>query len=190
MARPPSLEKIQADLRDALLEAAAAIASPAVAKWSKTLAEAIQIQATEPHAGRLYIPHYWAVYVNDGRGASIPSRTTYFVWWRDPAKDPRFSGSTTPERASSVRRLTAQEWRYYSTIRRNQIRAGEEPDMIIARSVKGTPPRKFFDNDGGMASFLDEANRICQELYRAFVLDYFDGLLDLKGTLKVPLGVR
>lgn len=178
MARTP--EQLIQDLRDRLLEAAAKIAEPKVARWSKHLARAMKIVASEPQAGFLYIPHYWAVYVNDGRRASTPTRTTYFVWFRDPAKDPRFTGSHTPERANQVRRLTQREWRYYLAIRRAQLLAGKEPDMIIARQVRGTPPRKFFDNDGGMAGFLAEANRVGQETYREFVRLYLGDLMNMK----------
>lgn len=179
--------KLVQTLRDRLLAAAAKIAEPAVAKWSRHLAQAIQKIHTEPGTGKLYIPHYWAVYVNDGRPPASPERTTYFVWWRNPADDPRFSGSHTPARANQVRRLSRDEWRHYYSERRRQIKAGELPDMIIAKQVADVPPRKFFDNDGGMASFLLEANRIGQEVYRQFVRESMGELFDAKLTNEIRL---
>lgn len=191
MAKTP--EHFIQQLRDELLQLAFVIAQPATAKWSLALALAIRIEAFEPNSGRLFIPHYWAVYVERGRpirspgGTMRPRRTTYFVWWRDPRKDPRFSGSTTPERASEVRRLTKQEWKFYMRQRRAQLLAGLQPDMIIAKSIKGSPPRKFFSNDGGMASLLSRAQAVGRRLQSEFIRDYLGGLLHMEVTTKVTL---
>jgi hypothetical protein len=100
---------------------------------------------------RLYIDHYWAFYVHEGRGPAAGTRRTprnakVFVWFKNPANDPRLAGD--PKRFSAIRKLTPAEFK-------DAKAAGQ---LVIQRYIsKGVPGSPFFSNDpgGGMQGFLD-----------------------------------
>lgn len=112
----------------------------------------------------MHIPHYWAVYVHDGRRPF--SKQSYMVWWRNPKKDPRLRGGVTPKRANQLRRLTPDQWRDALDERKEWIENGGDPydaPVIITKVIKNaTPARLFFANEsgGGMHRFVDQANRL------------------------------
>lgn len=113
---------------------------------SKTLRAALDllVDASEGTA-HLVVPHYWAVYYHDGRGAVVPRSASKLVFFEDPLlNDPRLAGRF-PERASEVRRLTREE--YEEGLARNAERrvAGLPPFMFVVDAVGPSRPRPFFD---------------------------------------------
>ena len=150
---------------------------------SRTLRRALRRVTVSALEGALFIPHYWAVYVHDGRrGFSAsdsglgPVRGTFLIFYRNPSADPRFAGRQTPERAAAVQRLTRAQFR-----RALEEFATGSGNVIITRRVKGVRATPFFSNDpgGGMFGFVDQANDVGQFEFRTFAL----------GFLKRPLGI-
>lgn len=162
----------------ALTRTAARKAKPGIP--SNTLRRAVRrVVIPGTGEGYLYIPHYWALYVHDGRGAPlVPRGSRFFVWWRNPRQDPRLPAGKTPERASQIRRLTSQEFKdALKTLREAKAR-GEDSPVIITRQVnKGTPPSRFFSNQDGMAGFTAMANREGMARFRAFLARWRGGFL-------------
>ena len=123
---------------------------------SKTLRAAIRLVINESEErADLFIPHYWAIYYHDGRGAFGPDTARKLVFFDDPNDDPRIKGGR-PVRESDVRRLTKDQYR--EGLRRNQERAsrGGRPFMYVVDSVGPSRPRPFFDKlEAGAAARAD-----------------------------------
>lgn len=106
---------------------------------SRTLRRALQLRV-EAGAGRaeLEIPHYWAVYVHDGRGLVRPRRPNvrWLAFYRNPDQDPRRPKQTV--RAAQIRPLTEviSRQRFISDARRGKI--------IFSQKVKATQGVPFF----------------------------------------------
>ena len=143
---------------------------------SRTLQRALRRVTVSALEGALFIPHYWAVYVHDGRSGFGPSRGTFLIFFRNPSADPRLRGRQTPERAALVPRLTRAQFR-----RALEEFASGSGNVIITRRVKGVRATPFFSNEpgGGMFGFVDQANDVGQFEFRTFAL----------GFLKRPLGI-
>lgn len=127
---------------------------------SRVLADALAVVAGETENQRfLQVPHYWAVYVHDGRGAFGPVRSEYLVWFRDKLDDPRTNfGQDYPIREGDIKRLSKEQFQYYLELNRQDRAAGLRPRMVIAKFqpkiMQGTP---FFDE--GLADLSREASR-------------------------------
>jgi hypothetical protein len=109
--------------------------------------------------GRIYIPHYWARFVHDGRGPVSPKTKKVLIWYRNPSQDPRLKGSKgrSPERFSSRPRLN---------ISKAELRKGIKSGKIIARLYAGPMTgRPFFGNQPGegMYGFKAEVSQIARE---------------------------
>lgn len=127
---------------------------------SETLRAALKVVLTDKQAV-LFIPHYWAIYVHDGRGAVTPKDAVWLVWFADPQDDPRIRGGY-PVRGSDVRRLTKAQW--LDGLRRNQENEleGLDPYMIVRQysgPARGTP---FFEK-------LRLADQVSASLVRAIL---------------------
>lgn len=163
--------------------------------------------------GKLHVPHYWALYIHDGRGPSpgAGGGDKILVWFKDPKNDPRYPGGVYPVRLSQVKRLTKAQFRKWSRINRaiigrykqqsgkriltaSDYRAMDLP-MIIAKSspgdrsgVKSVP---FFSNapGGGMAGFKGRAGSIAKRETSKFVTDTLQrqGLLHKTVTRNINL---
>lgn len=139
---------------------------------SRALRRALNLFVVNDRVARMQIPHFWALYVHDGRGPFGPRRAKFLVWFRNPKRDPRLAPSgVTPVRARNIKRLSREEF-----VRGLQENAeardrGLPPPMIITRRVK-TPSqaRKFFDNRVGMRGFVQEANQVGNPMVREFIL--------------------
>lgn len=180
MANKKTVKFFLDDLAQGLASLGAIHAKPAVLKASKTLAEGLttrNLQRTGNAA--VTIPHFWAVFVHDGRGRSIvPKNSSVLIWYRNKADDPRFTGSQTPKRASQIKRLTA------SQLKRG-LAAGK---IIIAKKVsKPVPGHFFFNNNGGMAGFDKRAGNIAKREFSAFVKSDLNKLLKVKGEITILL---
>lgn len=140
----------------------------------RELQRALSVVSIDRRSTSLYIPHYWAVYVHDGRRAPFgPRRGTFLIWWKDPRQDPRLApfGGVTPQRASQLRRLTQAQFRAALELRRQALAEGRDSPVVIVPEVrKPTRAVRFFDNRGGMRGFLHKANAEGQVLVRQEIL--------------------
>lgn len=168
-------------LARALADTAEDVARPEVRKHSRTLAEALRIRV-RGHTAALFIPHYWAEFVNDGRRA-LPRRQKLYIWFKDPAQDPRFSGRQTPARRSQVRSLTRRQFR-------QALALAEQGKVVITRGpVRGVSPKRFFENTGGMLDFVSRrAGPTGEVRFRAHVIDRLRRELNVGGLRNVVAG--
>lgn len=176
-----------------LAHAAVDFARPKVKTASTTLASALRVRFKIGREGRAsaYIPHYWAVYVHEGRRPF--SKEHFMVWFRDPKADPRLRGGKTPARVKDLRRLTKGQFQEALDLRRRWIAQGGDPydsPVIITKTIrKGTPAKRFFGNEAGegMFGFVERANKIgldeFNKLVRAEMGDLFDLKLEINGRL-------
>lgn len=190
-------DKFKRRLARRLGEAAKRVARPRVAKASTTLADAMEVRVYRlPGAKRsiradLTIPHYWAVYVHDGRRPFRKGR--YMVWWRNPKLDPRLRDGRTPKRARDLRRLSRDQFLAAAALRQQWIKQGGDPydaPVIITKEVrKATPPNPFFENGsgGGMAGFRSVAGRLAQNEFSRFVREQVGESFDYSETISIRL---
>ena len=158
---------------------------------SKQLRQGLTKTVESGSKGYLEIPHYWALYVHEGRNAPVHAQnSTFLIWYRDPRQDPRLVGGKTPKRASQLRRLTSSQFKDALQRNRDAREAGLEPPVVIVRAVrKSTEGVPFFSNESrrGMQGFVDEANDIGADVVREFALEFLKKELDVKGSLKIRL---
>lgn len=120
---------------------------------SQTLRSSLQVvQGESFNKSSIFIPHYWAVYLHDGRGAFGPRKKRVLVYFRNPANDPRIRGGY-PVRAVENRRLTEGEWNYWLRQNRIALALGVPPPMIIKKFVGPQRGSFFFDNSRTMGVF-------------------------------------
>lgn len=115
----------------------------------------------------LIIPHYWAIYIHDGRGPFGPRRAKALVWFTDPSLDPRLR-PRYPVRYRDVKRLTKAQ--YYAGLQANaRLRAsGLGPVMIVRRfQPKPLAPTPFFSK--GMKPFETRARKKIQSRFQRLV---------------------
>jgi hypothetical protein len=149
---------------------------------SSQLLQAMRFVPIDSAHGQIYIPHYWAIYVHDGRGPFGPTKGTYLCWFRNPADDPRLDAGRQVERHANVRHLTPEQWLYWLKMNRVARALGNDPPMIVTRYVsKSTPPTNFFLNTGGMAGLREQV----QAEINPLVQEYFHDLLDAEGLLNI-----
>ena len=111
---------------------------------SKTLRAAITLIISETEArAELFIPHYWAIWYHDGRGAVSPTSARKLVFFDNPSDDPRLRGGR-PVRESQVRRLTRSQYRAGLQMNRDRAAAGRRPFMFVVDRVGPSAPRPFF----------------------------------------------
>lgn len=122
---------------------------------------------------RIHVPHYWALYVHEGRGPVYPVQATVLVWFRNRNNDPRLPGGRYPERASEIRHLTREQFKFWLRENRLARARGVPVPMIVVSSVqKGVEPVRFFSNEpgGGMAGFAQFVNELFNDRVRRFIL--------------------
>lgn len=125
---------------------------------SRTLRAALEVRVEEVVGTMfavLHLPHYWALYVHDGRGP-ITKNKGFLVFFRNPSEDPRLAGGYA-KRAAEVRHLTRTEWKSGLERNRRHIAAGGDPfdaPMIVVRRVGPAAGARFFTD--GMIGFLQE----------------------------------
>lgn len=125
---------------------------------SKTLADDISFQDEGNGQGVVYVPHYWAEYVHDGRGSINLPPGQYMIFFPDKRDDPRTSGGTrypTRQHQAKARRLTHGEFADFVRANRDRAAAGLPPIMIVTRQVAGVAPIRFFED--GLKPLLNVA---------------------------------
>lgn len=155
---------------------------------STSLRKALNLFVFSEVRAFVQIPHYWAIYVHDGRGPFSMPAGRVMCWFRDPKNDPRLREGHSPVRAADIRRLTKEEFRFWVQKNREAVKAGTEPPMIITRRIRrGTRPTPFFDNGlgGGMAGFLDSVSPMAAKMVQDEIKDQLGDLLLVKDTAKV-----
>lgn len=161
---PASVLRIQERILKTIGRKAASRARPQIP--SKTLRDALvfEIVSVVDGVARLHIPHYWAIYVHDGRGRSRPKNANVLIWFQNPKDDPRTNGGRNyPVRAGDIVRLTRAQ--YAAGLRENARRREEglEPFMIVTKSSGPVSSTPFFtEGMAGMAGEIDDA------VFRAF----------------------
>lgn len=157
------LERIGRELGKAAVKRA----RPQVRKSSRTLARAMSVVRPTQKTTWVYIPHYWAIMVHEGRQPF--SKPNAMVWFRDPRKDPRLPTGSTPQRVSQLKHLTRRQYLYWLDQNRKADPTGLNPQarpMIVTKKVtRPTPPNKFFDNREGMRGFREDANKVVKTLF-------------------------
>lgn len=112
---------------------------------SKTLRAALHLVLDESELrAALFIPHYWAIYYHDGRGAISPVNARKLVFFDDPRDDPRIQAGY-PERSSQIRRLTKRQYERGLEINRERFAKGERPFMFVVDRVGPQGGQPFFD---------------------------------------------
>ena len=91
------------------------------------------------------------------------------VWFPNKDDDPRFSGSHTPIRENTARRLTKEEF----------YRLKQSGKLRFAEMTRGSPGKYFFDNDRGMAGFIPKADKFVSHAFAEFVEDQLKDILHL-----------
>lgn len=129
-------------LLDELLKKADAVIRPRIP--SRTLRQAMRktfdVKGRRISKGSLFIPHYWAVMVHDGRRAFKAKEAKFLVYFAQEADDPR---KPNPQRLADQRRLTRDEFHAGLAVNRRLAnvnpQGGPQQHMIIVKTPKGTP---------------------------------------------------
>lgn len=188
------VRKTQQRVARILARTAVKIAREEIRDHSRTLEKALKVELLPNGMARLVIPHYWAVYVNDGRN-SFTSTNGWLIYYRNPAQDPRFNGRQTPARANQIGHLTRNQVNRARAMNRAALKRGvsyrDLPVKFIRfpRRVKGVAAKRFFENDGGMRRFIIEypplAKAEVEKAFRAFLKPIFRPGVTEKRTLKL-----
>lgn len=125
---------------------------------SKTLNRAMQIKVDSDIIGRIHLPHYWAIFVHDGRGP-IRAKGKKLVYFANPANDPRLEGGY-PITRSDIKHLTREQYRE-GLERNRELRGTGQVYMYVVDSVGPAVGTHFFDK--GMLGFETVVNRIVKE---------------------------
>lgn len=160
---------------------------------SKTLAAAIRVDVARFDLAFITVPHYWAIYVHDGRGPFGPKRQGFYVWFQDPKQDPRLNRGHGWQRRSQHRRLTRAEFQAGLEQNRSHFERGGDArtmPMIITKQVRrGMSPNEFFSNAprGGMFGFVKEADAIVGPAFNKHILTQLKPILDIRGEVVIRL---
>lgn len=154
----------------------------------RVLQRALRFELLADDMGQMQIPHYWAVYVHDGRSAPFgPRRSPFLIWFKNPRQDPRLQNGVTPERYDPNRRLTKEQFnevlRIDAEARRNDR---ESPVVITTRVRRPTRGTFFFSNaaGGGMYRFLeDEAGPIAEVEFKNFAFRQLRSALGIRSRI-------
>ncbi len=128
---------------------------------SKTLREAMTVEFVSDDGitteGRLHIPHYWAVYLHDGRGPVTQVNSSVLIWFENPKDDPRIKGGKKyPVAREDIQSMTSFRVAYEKGLRENNRRReqGLPPFMIVVKRAGPAKGDPFFAE--GMKGFASE----------------------------------
>ena len=130
---------------------------------SKTLRAALRFEVDQLLRGvDLFVPHYWAIYLHDGRGVVRPKRASVLVWFPNIRNDPRVAGGLQyPIRVNQIRKLTKAQFR--KGLELNKTRPKDDPYMVIAMVSGPTkrPQNPFFKN--GLKDFIPQIDTLVEK---------------------------
>lgn len=113
---------------------------------SKQLRLAMQLIVEESKArARVFVPHYWAIYLHDGHDEINPRSARKLVFFDNPHDDPRVRGARRAERYSQERRLTKREYELGLQINRERAERGQRPFMYVVSSTRAVGGKPWFD---------------------------------------------
>lgn len=124
-------------------------------------------------AGQIVVPYFWAQFHHDGRGRVTAPPGRYIVFFPNKHLDPRTLGgthypSTRAQQAQPGFHLTAEQFYEYLEINRARKALGQEPIMIVTRSVGPIKrPRPYFTE--GLRSLPVEANQIALKHFESYL---------------------
>lgn len=137
---------------------------------SATLQNNIRVRRNPSGSGhQMYLPHYWAIYIHEGRGPVTPKEKLYLVWFRNPKDDPRIRKTYGVKRPP--RSLKPSEWKFWNGENAKAKRAGQPVPMIVtqfageSRSYRagGRFPSRFWGNEAGMRGFIPLGRRMVKD---------------------------
>lgn len=167
------------ELLTRLLDAAADKARPNIPKrlghLRDALDEDIPGRITGPASGRLLVNRSYAVFVHDPLGPRTKDQGVY-VWFTNPADDPRVD-SRGERKPGAAGHLDYSKEEFLDLMQRGVIRVQHEVGPMNLQD--GMPG--FFDNDRGMAGFVNEAHQIVKPMFNDFVREFMGEDLDIKG---------
>lgn len=112
---------------------------------SDTLRAAMQLIIEESEfRARVFVPHYWAVYLHDGHNEINPVSARKLVFFDDWMDDPRRNG-VRPERFSQERRLTKAEYEHGLQMNAERAARGQRPFMYVVNSTRAVKGKPWFD---------------------------------------------
>lgn len=153
---------------------------------SRTLAASMKAEVRGVGFARVLVPHYWALYVHDGRGPVEMPAGRFMVFFPDTQNDPRTDfGSRFPVRLSDIEHLSRQQFIEGLEQNRERREFGGQPFMIVTRSVGPIPGVPFFRE--GLANLDVLAGKIAQERFRNFMAIQIGGL-SFRGGVSGSLG--
>lgn len=159
---------------------------------SRNVEAQLRVTARKRVVSRIYIDHYWAVYVHDGRGPFHKAGTgqsQYYVWYKNRQDDPRLKTSGGyPKRYRQVRRLSRKEF-----IAGKKAKKLIYVDKAAKRGIvhTGVKPSRFFSNGagGGMRGFINnEARALVLSRWFTHVNRRLRDIRRIKGTITVRVG--
>lgn len=119
------------------------------------------------------IPHYWAVFRNDGTRSAKAKKGRFIALFPNKRDDPRTSGGN-----DYAKRLVHRRKLKWS---KKQIKkAIAKKELVFTKKVDAAPAEKFFDNDGGMQGFSQEASKLAEKEMTKAVKNYLGPDLNLK----------
>ena len=135
--------------------------------------------AKDEVASRIYLPHYWAIYVHDGRGPIFKEHL--MIWYKDRRQDPRLrTTGGYPKRKRQVAKFRKGELA-------RDIKAGKIGGM--AHSVGPVAPSKFFSNRSGMRGFKkDIVVPLVTARWKKHIASRIKSIKDLRGLITIPIG--
>jgi len=157
---------------------------------SKTLRKAVNAFVLDSTHSRIQIPHYWAIYLHDGRGPFGPREKNMLVWFRNPLNDPRLRKGNKPVRASHVQRLTKDEFYGWLARNRKARKNGQPVPMIVTPYVsRPAPPTNFFLNDPGcgMEAFPRMANDVVRKEFGEYVKKQIKRYMNVRDKATITL---
>lgn len=122
---------------------------------SRTLRKQLRLVRRSDYEVVLNIEAYWAYWVHEGRGAFSAKQGSLLVWFRNRRNDPRLVNGKSPNRAHELRKLTKEEFRYWSRKNYQAKKAGRVQPMIVAKRVGPVGPNRFFTE--GLKPFKTKA---------------------------------
>lgn len=186
---PANLALFKVDLLHELLREAQVVIRPQIPSTRLREALSIQLDQAQRGFGALFIPHFFALFVHDGRASVGPKTARFLVYFRNPDDDPR---GPTPQRASQQKKLTKDQ--FQRGLERNRVLEKLNPSggpfqhMIVVKTPDGLPGRvgpaagSFFFTRGARA-FEEKVPQIVHRKLEEFILRHLP-----RETIRIPLG--